>query len=105
MLDTAVYEARLKARLETLEKRLQGIEKTLDQPHSRDWEDAAIETEQDEALEDLGKAGLVEIDAIQAALERITAGEFGACVTCGADISDARLHTLPHTPFCRNCAP
>jgi RNA polymerase-binding transcription factor DksA len=48
---------------------------------------------------------LVEIDAIKAALNRISEDTFGFCVTCGSEIQEKRLDTLPHTPFCQNCAP
>ncbi|MXQ06944.1 TraR/DksA family transcriptional regulator [Alphaproteobacteria bacterium GH1-50] len=104
MIDTDHMKQRLESRRAALERRLQMIDDKLDQPHTADWEDAAIEHEEDEALESLGRTGLQEIEAIDAALARIAAGDYGACVTCGAEISGERLETLPATPFCRNCA-
>ena len=59
----------------------------------------------DEVLEALGAHDQEEIRQIDAALARIDAGEYGACVTCGNDISAERLEVLPATPFCKNCAP
>lgn len=105
MSDLAARAETLKARLSELEKRLQGLEKDLDAPKTRDWEDRAIEQEGDEVMEDLGRAGLAEIEAIRAALGRIDAGEYGFCTICGEQISEERLDLLPATPFCKNCAP
>ncbi|MGB0496865.1 MAG: TraR/DksA family transcriptional regulator [Rubricella sp.] len=94
----------LLARRAELSDRLDGIERDLDQPHSKDWEDAAIESEGDEVLEDLGREGLHEIRMIDAALERIGAGTYGTCARCGDPISEERLDVLPFTPLCRSCA-
>ena len=94
----------LRRRLSELERRLDVIEGDLEAPHSRDWEEAAVEREGDEVLEDLGHAGTAEIAQIRAALERIAAGEYGYCMICGEEISSERLDVLPATPFCRNCA-
>jgi RNA polymerase-binding transcription factor DksA len=94
----------LEARLSELEGRLQQIEHELDQPADKDWEEAAIEREDDEVLESMGEAGLQEIEMIRAALARIDAGEYGYCVKCGEAIAEERLDVVPATPFCRNCA-
>src|SRR5574342_353765 len=48
-------------------------------------------------LSDRGKRELEEIDA---ALERITAGGYGTCLACGEMISIARLRALPAARFC-----
>lgn len=98
------FETRLKIRLTELEDRLQHIEEDLDAPKPKDWEEAATEGEGDEVLEDLGKAGLLEIKMIQAALHRIDDGSYGVCAQCGDDISEERLTALPHTPLCVKCA-
>ncbi len=45
-----------------------------------------------------------EIAAIDAALARIAAGEFGDCARCGEPIAPARLAVDPTTPFCVRCA-
>lgn len=97
-------EAQLRARLAELEARLETIDESLEAPHSRDWEEQAIEREGDEVLEDLGQAGTAEIAQIRAALDRIDTGEYGYCMTCGEVISEERLDVLPATPFCRKCA-
>lgn len=45
-----------------------------------------------------------EIAQIDAALNRIDAGNYGVCVKCGEEIAEARLDLLPATPLCRACA-
>jgi DnaK suppressor protein len=41
---------------------------------------------------------------IRNALDRMDRGEFGACVSCGNDIPEARLAADPSVPFCVACA-
>ena len=104
MTDVAEREATLTARLAELQARLLGIETELDSHNSKDWEELAVEREEDEVLEGMGQAGLAEIETIRAALNRIGEGTYGYCVRCGEPISEERLDVLPATPFCRNCA-
>ncbi|WP_371039147.1 TraR/DksA family transcriptional regulator [Rhodosalinus sp. FB01] len=98
------HRATLLARLGELDARLHSIEAELDEPHSRDWEEDAVEREGDEVLEALGEAGQEEVRRIRAALQRIREGEYGHCVKCGKEINPARLDVLPATPFCADCA-
>ena len=104
MRDTAAYRKALLDRLGELDSRLHRIEQELDAPHSKDWEEAAVEREGDEVLERLGARGEAEIARIRAALQRIREGTYGTCARCGEEISEARLATLPDTPLCRHCA-
>ncbi|MDX1780542.1 MAG: TraR/DksA C4-type zinc finger protein [Thalassovita sp.] len=97
-------KAVLLGRLSELDSRLHEIESELDQPHTQDWDDAAIESEGEEVLEHLGLAGQDEIRRIRAALKRIREGEYGVCTQCGEEISSERLDVLPDTPFCKKCA-
>ena len=94
----------LETRLADLESRLVGIEAELDSHQTQDWEELATEREGDEVLEGMGVSGQLEIRQIKAALQRISAGEYGFCAKCGAEIGEERLDVLPYTPFCRNCA-
>ncbi|WP_323783650.1 TraR/DksA family transcriptional regulator [Thalassovita sp.] len=91
-------------RLSELDSRLHSIEAELDEPTTKDWEDAAIEREGEEVLEHLGTAGQNEIKRIRSALKRIREGDYGICVECGDAISSERLDILPDTPFCKTCA-
>ena len=97
-------KAELEARLSELTHRVGQIEGDLEAPVSEDLEEQATEREDDEVLEDLGAASVREIRMIEAALDRIADGSYGVCSNCGATISEARLDTLPATPFCSECA-
>ncbi|REC56639.1 TraR/DksA family transcriptional regulator [Rhodosalinus sediminis] len=94
----------LMARLAELDSRMHAIEAELDQPASKDWEEAAVEQEDDEVLEALGEQSRTEVRRIRAALDRIRRGEYGYCVECGTEIAPERLDLLPATPFCAACA-
>ena len=104
MTDVDARRAQLRARRSELLARLGRIEDLLDDAPDPDWNDNAIEMQDDEVLESLGEAGLAEFRAIAAAMARIEAGTYGTCVTCGKAIREERLDVLPHTPFCAECA-
>ena len=104
MTDIANRKAKLLQKLNEMNARLLKVENALDDSMPKDWEDAAIEREDDEVLEEVGHAAQREKNMIVAALERIVAGEYGICAQCGEDISEARLDVLPYTPVCAKCA-
>lgn len=97
-------EKKLHNRLVELQARIQEVEHTLDEPHSKDAEDFAQEIEDTEVLEGLGRAGVQEIVAIQAALDRIKNGSYGLCAKCGDEIASARLEAVPYAALCVKCA-
>jgi DnaK suppressor protein len=43
------------------------------------------------------------VQGIETALQRLAAGEFGACSGCRCRISDARLRALPFAALCLAC--
>ena len=104
MRDFAELKAWLENRLGELDARVHKIEDRLDDPASKDWEDQAIEREDIEVLEDLGNAGLKEMELVRAALGRIDDGSYGTCLKCGDDISMERLKAVPYAALCRDCA-
>jgi RNA polymerase-binding transcription factor DksA len=101
MKPVAERRAQIEARLAQLRRRIEGISDELVAHDSRDWEELAIEREDDQMLEDLGQSALEEIRMLEAALRRLEAGEYGYCVHCGEPVSEPRLDLLPGTPFCR----
>lgn len=103
-MDIETQKQTLLARRAELVANLADIEQQLDAPATKDWEDRASDRQGDEVLEALGHVEHTETIRIDAALDRIENGEYGACAKCGADISGARLELLPHTPFCKDCA-
>jgi DnaK suppressor protein len=46
----------------------------------------------------------VTLESIEAAIERIEDGMFGACEECTSTISKTRLNAIPYTPLCIKCA-
>lgn len=46
----------------------------------------------------------VEINRIDAALQRLNGDEFGYCISCGEEIQPKRLEMDPATPVCVDCA-
>lgn len=97
------FRQRLTARKKELEALLVRLEDKLDDPKSQDFSEHATESEFDEVYESQGREGLKEIAAIDAALDRMSEGEFGICVVCEKPISAERLDAVPHAAMCRNC--
>ncbi len=91
-------------RIAELKTQMQRISKDLDQPLPADLEDQAIDLEDDEVLERLGRANQQEVRLLEQALQRIADGTYGICGKCGGDISPARLDAVPHAMICRSCA-
>jgi len=104
MTDIAARKAKLLEKLNEMNSRLLRVEDALDDPMPKDSEEAAIEREDDEVLEEVGHAAQREKAMIVAALERIVAGEYGYCTVCGDSILEERLDVLPYTPVCSKCA-
>ena len=104
MTDIAARKAKLLEKLNEMNARLLQVEDALDDPMPKDSEEAALEREDDEVLEEVGHAAQREKAMIVAALERIVSGEYGFCAQCGDAISEARLDVLPYTPVCAKCA-
>lgn len=65
-----------------------------------DWAQSDASHDLSVALEE---RELQELNQIGAALQRITDGEYGSCIDCGADIPDARLHANPVAERCISC--
>lgn len=91
-------------RLAVLQGRVERIEIEMARPLDADFVEQAVDREDDEAEDALESAALVEIAAIRAALARLTAGTYGACVTCGEEIAPARLEAMPAASQCIACA-
>lgn len=103
-IDTARFEAQLRARRDELNAKLHKLENALDREPAKDAEDRATEREDDEVMEGLGKSGLAEVRMIDLALVRIENGTYGLCANCGEEIGEKRLALVPHAPLCVKCA-
>jgi RNA polymerase-binding transcription factor DksA len=87
-----------------LSKRLKGIKKSLTTQRSKDWEDAAIESENDEVLQGIYSEISGELLLIDHAIQRIKQDKYGVCEQCDAEINKKRLKIMPYTSLCINCA-
>ena len=61
---------------------------------------ANVDRELDLHLSAQAQAAIEEIDA---ALDKITAGTYGFCESCGSPVPKARLEALPHARLCVSC--
>jgi len=99
---------RLLARSAELGERMHRVHDDLRResvPLPRDAPDAAIVMENDEILKAVDEAARAEIAHIQHAVERLEAGTYGTCETCGEKIETERLRVVPYAVACRHCAP
>jgi len=94
-------------RLETRKAELTASAKEIDaelrEPLDPDFGEQAVELEDDEVLEGLGRATLDEITQINTALQRLDNGIYETCVSCGSHIGEARLEAVPYATRCRDC--
>ena len=99
---------------EDLERQAQVLRNRLDAIHSdrtrqrgplsADWEEQAVELENEEVLAELDVSQRHTLEAIEAALARIDEGTYGECLDCGAKIAPRRLEALPFSTLCITCA-
>jgi DnaK suppressor protein len=105
--DTAAIRNRLLAR--QAELRARGARLHADQrrdvdPLSSDWDDQAIQRENDEVVDGLDDAVASELKSIDQTIARLDAGRYGICTTCGHEISAKRLKAVPYADQCQSCA-
>ena len=55
-------------------------------------------------LSELSHADLRELVQMTEAIQRIDDGTYGKCTDCGDSVSERRLHALPATRTCSDCA-
>ena len=67
-------------------------------------EEEAQETQLERPLVALDAASRAELDAVEAALARLSVGDYGTCARCGQPIEAERLRALPTTRLCADCA-
>lgn len=100
-------QSRLEAQLRSLEARagrIRADRRRAQGPLDRDSEEQALELENAEVLDLLDDSGRSELAEVYAALQRLNAGSFGSCQSCGGEIAEARLRALPTAVECIRCA-
>ncbi|WP_160012508.1 TraR/DksA C4-type zinc finger protein [Rhizobium sp. 18055] len=103
-MNTQQATERLKTLKNDLQRRASAIEADLSVRLDRDSGERATQVENNEVLRGLQLEGAEQMAAIDAALLRIQDCAFGKCVKCGSEIGAERLHAVPYTPFCIDCA-
>jgi RNA polymerase-binding protein DksA len=106
----------LQTRLRALRDRVGGAVSDRLHRHGLDsHEDAALpnrreDTDDDAAAESATTMDIAyvardaeELEVVDAALARIAAGDYGACVDCGEDIARERLSANPSAARCTEC--
>lgn len=73
-------------------------------PDREDAATAADELQRHAVAQDVERLRRRELARIDAALERLAAGEYGWCVACGEPIPEARLDLDPAVALCVGCA-
>jgi RNA polymerase-binding transcription factor DksA len=97
---------RLKDRRAELIQRRQRVERAVshrEEPVVADFDDGAIQRENDEVLGTLAEAIDAELAAIDKALEHAAKGLQGICEKCEQPISSARLAAVPYAVTCSTC--
>jgi DnaK suppressor protein len=102
----ADLQALREALLEERRRALGGLDETVQAPGQMTYGSQAAAASQvfaqqrDLALHDRSQ---VQLDLVDAALARLEAGTFGACLRCGQPIAPARLEALPWAAHCISC--
>ena len=102
--DFSKVRAELEAKLLELNERASEIDDDLSEAPSADWDENAIDAENDEVLERVGKATNDEIIQIKRAMAQIDAGCYGVCTECATIIDAERLEALPFSTRCVKCS-
>ena len=104
-MNSKALHLQLTARLREIQGRLDRI--TKDGRHSgklpADFEEQAVERENDEVLAGLDTGIRNEIASIDKALARLDSGEYGKCEACDKTIGAPRLEALPYATRCVAC--
>jgi len=105
MQDTDAFKKQLLALKAELSQRVEKIDRDVrHEGMSADWNEQAVERENDEVLESLGNVADQELLMINYALQRIENNSYFTCSDCGTDIPRARLESLPFSSLCVSCA-
>ena len=104
MADFQDVRTALEERLAELTVQVDKMEQDLRRAQNPDWQERAVERENDEVLERLDTRGLQEVQQIQTALARIADGTYGVCTGCGEAIGAKRLEAVPYVATCITCA-
>ncbi len=103
-MDSADQKQRLLEEKHSLEQRVARIHDHARNPLNADSREQAAELGNVEVVSALESEAVQELADIEAALQRLDAGVYGVCASCGEPIGDARLTARPASFECVDCA-
>lgn len=103
-IDLVEVRASLESEKSRLEQLLQRIVVNHRQPPESDSSERAVQRQNQEVVDALGNDARDDLVRIHAALQRIDAGTYGKCTSCGEAIAPARLDAYPFAARCIDCA-
>jgi RNA polymerase-binding protein DksA len=102
--ETLEIRERLMAHKAELRKRVSTIHEHARNPLDQDSAEQAAQLGNVAVVSALESEAVQQIAEIDAALQRLEAGTYGACVSCGEPIGEGRLKVRPAATQCRDCA-
>ncbi|MDH3510799.1 MAG: TraR/DksA family transcriptional regulator [Gammaproteobacteria bacterium] len=87
-----------------LEKRVASIHSHARNPLDADSGEQAAQLGNVAVVSALEKEATAELADIRSALQRLEAGNYGICTSCGGEISSGRLQVRPASAECVDCA-
>jgi DnaK suppressor protein len=94
---------KLTERYAEIRGRLERIARDANKLLDADFEEQAVERENDEVLVALDSSIRAEMEQIEKTLARLDNGEYGVCEVCGDPIAPKRLEALPYASRCVAC--
>ena len=107
MSDTKRIRDTLLALRNEYTKRTQALDKDLhhkEEAVEKDFAEQATQLENQQVLEALDDEAKYQLGQIDSALQRIDAGSYGICASCGEKIAASRLEAVPYATHCIQCA-
>jgi RNA polymerase-binding protein DksA len=102
--ETREIRQRLLAHKAELRKRVTTIHEHARNPLDQDSAEQAAQLGNVAVVSALESEAVQQIAEIEAALQRLDAGSYGDCVSCGEPISEGRLKVRPAATQCKDCA-
>lgn len=84
--------------------RAHSIRADLARRHSADFEEQALQRQNDEVLQELLAEAEAGLRLVGLATLRLADGSYGNCLRCGEPIAESRLQVLPMAEHCVTCA-
>jgi DnaK suppressor protein len=106
-MDVEAVRRRLLSRREELRSRASRANADLrheTDPLSTDSAEQVTQRETDDVLGAISQSARAELNQLDAALRRLSAGRYTSCAVCGESIEEERLSAVPYTDRCRACA-